>query len=611
MYKPYAQHLGAVNSSLKCCDFALALCSVCALEQDRAISLPPMRIIAVVLMLAVAGTSGATEQAPWDAVRDEAIRAHVEFLADDLLEGRATASRGYDIAARYVATQFRAAGLFPAGDHGRHAAPDETLDPTDAPGGDKDTARAYYQHVKLLEATPVLPGSSAEYVDQETHTFEYGTDYLPSADYLAASSSLTAPLAFAGFGVQAPQLNYDDFTDIDLKGRIAVVLSGAPARFPLAQRVYHAWHGRKFELLIEHGAVGVVIVDSPEDLERIPWKQRVAMSWVPRMRLVDEADEPWEAYPELKLRFRFSHAAAARLFAEAERDLEEALARAERGEAQNFPLPGLLTLSATTGLRRTDSVNVLGVLPGADPSLQDEYVVVTAHLDHLGRGPAIDGDNIYNGAHDNAVGVGILLEMARALSASGVRPRRSVLFAALTAEEKGLLGSDHLARHPPPEARALVANLNIDMPMPFARTRDLIGIGMQHSTLGSIAARAAAAQGYRLTPAGDPELMVEHRSLIRGDHFSFIRQGIPSIVLSNGERPRDAAIDLAQIKRTYRERHHHEPSDELRLPIDYAAAADLARVNLRIVLEAANAPVAPRWRNGDFFGETFSRPAAD
>ena len=188
---------------------------------------------------------------PASSVRADAIRSHVEFLAGDLLEGRAAATRGYDIAAAYVAAQFRQAGL--------------------APAGDDDT---YLQTVPLLEATPVLPGSSAKLVrDDETYTFEYGTHYLPSADFLSASSTLTAPLVFAGYGVDAPELGYNDFENVDLKGRIAVILSGAPAKFPNSQRAYHSWSERKWSSLIERGAVGAITVDSPVDEKRVPWER--------------------------------------------------------------------------------------------------------------------------------------------------------------------------------------------------------------------------------------------------------------------------------------------------------------------------------------------------
>lgn len=538
-----------------------------------------MRAFTALLLAAAAFAARAADHLAANSVRADAIRGHVEFLAGDLLEGRAAATRGYDIAAAYVAAQFRQAGL--------------------APAGDDDT---FLQAVPLLEATPVLPGSAAKLVrDDETYTFEYGTHYLPSADFLSASSTLTAPLVFAGYGVDAPELGYTDFDNVDLKGRIAVILSGAPAKFPTSQRAYYSWSERKWSSLVERGAVGAITLASSVDEKRVPWERTVAMSWTPQMRWLDADGKPQRAFPELKLRFRFNHEAAARLFENASSGFAEIMAAADAGEPQGFGLPGMLTLSATTGLRRTESANVLGLLPGTDANLRNEIIVVSAHLDHLGRGSAVNGDSIYNGAHDNAVGIAVLLEMARALHVSNTKPRRSILFAAVTAEEKGLLGSDYFAQHPPSDGRRIVANINLDMPMTFVPVRDFVAIGAEHSNLGTLARNAAAAQGYRLSPDAAPEEV----SFIRSDQFSFIRQGIPALVLKSGYHARDPAVDIGALQRQFRESNYHQPSDDLSLPLDYDTAADLARVDLRIVLDAANVTSAPRWSAGDFFAEKF------
>jgi hypothetical protein len=538
-----------------------------------------MRTLTVLLLAAATLTTHAAELPSTSTVRAEAIRSHVEFLASDLLEGRAAATRGYDIAAAYVAAQFRQSGLSPAGD-------DDT----------------FLQTVPLLEATPVLPGSSAKLVrDDETHTFEYGTHYLPSADFLSASSTLTAPLVFAGYGVDAPELGYTDFENVDLKGRIAVILSGAPAKFPNSQRAYYSWSERKWSSLVERGAVGAITVSSSVDEQRTPWERVVAMSWTPQMRWLDADGKPQRAFPELKLRFRFNHEAAERLFENAAASFTDIMAKADAGEPQGFGLPGMLTLSATTGLRRTESTNVLGVLRGSDPNLRDEVIVVSAHLDHLGRGSAVNGDSIYNGAHDNAVGIAILLEMARALHVSNTKPRRTVLFAAVTAEEKGLLGSDYFAEHLRNDDQRIVANINIDMPMPLAPVRDFVAIGAEQSSFGAIARNAVAAQGYRLSPDPTPEQV----SFIRSDQFSFIRHGIPALVLKCGYQGRDPNVDVAALQKQFREQNYHQPSDDLSLPLDYGTAADLARVELRILLEASNGANAPRWNDGDFFAEKF------
>lgn len=531
------------------------------------------------LLLLAAGSLQAAERGPWSEVQSDVIRSHVEFLAADLLEGRATASRGYDIAAAYVASQFRQAGLQPGGDD-----------------------KSYLQRVPLLEATPVLPGSSAALVrGDDTYNFEYGTHYLPSADFSSASSTLSAPLVFAGFGIDAPELNHNDFESVDLKGRIAVIFSGAPTKFSNEKRAYYSWEERKLSTLVERGAVGVITIDSTADIKRTPWERRVAMSWIPQMRWLDESGTPQNAYPALKLRFRFNHDAATQLFEKAPSNFATALATSEEGTPQGFDMPGMLTLSATTGLRKTESANVVGLLPGSDPQLKNEFIVVTAHLDHLGRGTAVNGDAVYNGAHDNAVGTGIMLEIARSLYASNAKPRRSILFVAVTAEEKGLLGSDFFAAQALAQDKKLVANINVDMPLTFAPVFDFVALGAQHSTLGATARQAASAQGYRLSGDAQPEQV----KFIRSDQFSFIRRGIPALVLGSGYQPRNPSDDLDEMRRVFLSTHYHQPSDDLTLPIDYPTAADLARINLRIVLNAANAQSAPRWTNGDFFAEKF------
>jgi hypothetical protein len=411
-------------------------------------------------------------------------------------------------------------------------------------------------------------------------------------------------MVFAGFGIEAPELGYNDFEGIDVKGRIAVVFSGAPAKFPHHQRAYYSWTEHKLSTLIDRGAVGVITIDSSADARLMPWERRVAMSWTPEMRWLDEAGVPQNSFPALKLRFRFNHEAAAQLFETSQLSFAAALAASDEGTPQGFALPGMLTLSATTGLRKTESTNVVGILPGSDPQLKNEYVVVTAHLDHLGRGASVNGDSVYNGAHDNAVGIGVMLEIARSLRASSTRPKRSIVFVAVTAEEKGLLGSDFFAQQAQAREQKLVANINMDMPMTLAPLFDFVAIGAEHSTLGSLAKQAVAAQGYRLSADAHPELV----KFIRSDQFSFIRRGIPALSLTGGYQSRNPSIDLAELREQFLSEHYHQPSDDLSLPMDYPTAADLARIDARIALTIANAAGAPRWNNNDFFGEKFQSP---
>jgi hypothetical protein len=538
--------------------------------------------LASAALLCAGQTAQAQGTGPWTQVRADAIRAHVQFLADDLLEGRAAGSRGFDTGAAYVVAQFRALGLKPAGE------------------GD-----SYLQAVPLLEATAVLPGSSAQLVREDgTVKFSYGNDYLPGADYFAANSTLTAPVVFAGFGIEAPELNYNDLDKLDLNGRIAVVFDGAPARFAHNERAYYSSDIGKYATLVRHGAIGVVTIDTREGEASFPWDQRVSASWSPQMRWLGADGQPVDAFPELKARFRFSQSAAARLFEGGSTDFGKALDAAEAGTPQGFDLPGSMTLSATTGLRRTQSANVIGILEGADPVLKREQIVISAHLDHLGRGAPVNGDSIYNGAHDNALGLGILLEAARSLVESGVRPKRSIVFAAVTAEERGELGSDYFARHPTVARSRIVANLNIDMPLLMGPMLDFVALGAEHSTLGPVARRAAGAEGYALSPDNMPEEV----NFIRSDQFSFVRQGIPSLYVIGGYKSRFRDTDVDALVREYLKNHYHQPSDDLSLPLHYPTAAAYTRMHVRMMMELGEAQDRPRWNRRDFFADKFGRP---
>ena len=515
------------------------------------------------------------------AVSADAIRAHVEFLSDDLLEGRAAGARGYELAARYVASQMRHAGLEPAGDSG-----------------------GWLQWLDLIEAARVLP--AAELVVRRAGVPDDRlaplADFIPGYYFGATASEVTAPAVYLGFGIHAPELSHDDFAGIDLTGRIGVILSGAPARFPNSQRAHYSARA-KTEGLVARGAVGIITVETPEEELRVPWQRKVQMSWAPRMRLVDDAGQPIDAYPEIRGSASVSVAAAGRLFAGGPTSAQELFAAASEGRFHSFTMPVELGLSLKNALSRAKSANVVGLLRGADPALAGEYVVLTAHLDHIGRGPPVDGDAIYNGALDNASGVAIMLETARALAASAVRPRRSILVVAVTAEERGLLGSDHFARQPTVPRAALVANLNTDMPDALYPVSGMTLFGADHSTLGAQARAALAAEGVVEVPDATPQEVY----FVRSDQYSFVRQGIPAIMVDTGALTSAAGVDAAAVTRRFMLEHYHMPSDSTALPIDWPSLARLARVNARLTLAVANDAARPRWLPGDFFGEKFGR----
>jgi Zn-dependent M28 family amino/carboxypeptidase len=538
------------------------------------------RVLALLACLATAGAALAAEPAP-DAAAAR-IRAHIGFLADDLLEGRAAGSRGYDLAARYVASEFDALGLKPGG-----------------PGG------GWLQPVELIEASPVIPaGELVLERDGATTRLESAVDFLPGVDYSAAKSSISAPLEFVGFGVSAPERGYDDFAGSDLSGKIAVILSGAPPTFDSESRAHYSASLTKLPELVRRGAVGLVTVLTRVDEQRVPWERQVQRSWFPAMRWIGADGAPVDAFAELKRKATMGRTGADKLFAGSGHTLDEVYAAAAAGRPQHFALPGTATLAGQTILTKRHSANVVGILEGTDPVLKREYVVLSAHLDHLGRGAAVGGDTIYNGALDNASGVAVMLEVAHLLAGDARRLKRSVLFVALTAEERGLLGSDVFARQPPVPKQALVADVNMDMPVALGPLADWIAFGGEHSTLGPVAARAAAAEGYRLSPDPTPEEIV----FVRSDQYMFVRQGVPSIFMSAGQQSKDPAIDVKARWEDFRRNHYHMPSDDTSLPIHYPSLAGLARVNARIVREVADARERPAWNPGDFFGARFAPP---
>jgi hypothetical protein len=501
------------------------------------------------------------------ALNAQAIRAHAEFLSSDLLEGRASGSRSYELAAAYVAAQFRQYGLTPAGD-----------------------ADGYLQAVPLVEATLVLPGSSAVLRrDGSAIEFDFSKDYLPSANFFNASSSVTAPLVFAGYGVAAPEYKYDDLADLDLQGKIAVVLEGAPEKLTTEGQSFYAWPQTKYAALAKAGAIGVVEIHHDDrNQAQNSWERAAAMSWVSQMRRLDADNQPAERFPELKLRFRFSADAAARLFGNGH-SLEQVLQTAKAGEAQGFALPGTLTLSATTGLRRIESSNVLAMVRGSDPRLQQEAILVAANLDGLGRGAAINGDNIYNGLQRNAVGVAMMLEMARAVAALPVKPKRSIVFAALAAGEKEAQGLQALLADSS-TPRNFVAALAINTPMPVTRTTDVLAAGADQSSVGNQLVTATQQLNLRLLLGDDAD-----NSVLMDSLAPLVRAGIPAVAVRSGYRGRNGR-NVANVKRAWLQQHIDQASDDLNnAPLDAGAARELTSLNVATLLELANAVERPVW----------------
>jgi hypothetical protein len=366
------------------------------------------------------------EQAALKAIRPDAIRAHMRFLSDSLLTGRAPGTPGYEIAARYVATQLEAAGLRPAGVNG-----------------------TWYQTVPLRKSVVDDGKSSLVLVTKGgEQTLVPLKDYVLFGDLNRTDTSVEAPVVFAGFGVTAKERNYDDYAGADVKGKIVVVLTNAPAKFPSTVRAYYSDFVVKTRNAVAHGAVGFMSMQMPEDEKRMAWDWIVPQIQMGNTEWLEKDGSPHNGFPELRCGPALSHSGAEKLFAGAGKTLDQLFNAARAGQPQSLPLPVTARVHALASHTTTDSPNIIGEVQGSDPALRNQYVVYTAHVDHLGICPAVNGDNVCHGALDNASGTASLLEIARVFAILPKAPRRSILFVFVTGEEMGLLGSDYFASFP-------------------------------------------------------------------------------------------------------------------------------------------------------------------
>jgi len=387
-----------------------------------------------------------------------------------------------------------------------------------------------------------------------------------------------------------------------VQGKIAVVLAGSPTRLPATARAHYS--RQKTAELVRRGAIGIISVNTPVEEKRTPWAVAANRARFPSMRLVEPDGTLFEAFPQIRAAASVSRSAASALFKHGPTPIDAVFAASERGDPQAFELGVEVLMAGQAAVTDATSANVLAWLPGSDPAMAREPLVITSHLDHLGIGQPVDGDAIYNGALDNALGTAVMLAVAEELAA-GPRLRRPVLFAALTAEEKGLLGAYHLARHRPERVQRFAANLNLDMPVILGPTRDVIGIGAEHSTLGALLELAAARVGFTVSADAQPEEVV----FVRSDQYPFVREGVPALFLKSGQRSLDPSIDLAAREANFRRMHYHKPSDDLSQPIHWNSAAGFVEIAVELTRTIADDAVAPGWLPGDFFGTRFGSEA--
>jgi len=532
----------------------------------------------------------ASERAALDVatkvIRPDEIRAHIRFLADSLLQGRAPGTAGYDIAARYVATELEGMGLHPG------------------------VSGSWFQPVPLqMAVTDAAASSLVLTANGKEQKLIDAKDYIlstwfasPAADAHQAESDVSAPIVFVGFGVTAPDQKYDDYASVDVHGKLVLTIYGAPSAFPSTERAYYSDGIVKAKNAVAHGAVGELSIMLPEDWKRWPWDWQVPQFQMGEMHWLDKKSVPHDFFPELRGIALFSQRGAEVLFAGAPYTLDQVFTTARASKPQAFALPisaHLHTVAAQSAVR---SANIIAELKGSDPMLRDQYVVYTAHVDHLGICPAIEGDNVCHGALDNASGTSTLLEIARAYASLPEAPRRSVLFVFVTGEEMGLLGSDYFAHFPNVPLKSIVANVNIDgAPGSYFPMKDVVALGAEHSTLGDEVASAAKVMGYDVSP--DP--MPEEVAFIRSDQYSFVLQGVPAVDVEDGVKSTDPKINGLEVIKKWLVTRYHTPLDNMEQPIDFGSAAKGAVMNFLVGYQVAQHDGAPQWNKGDFFGTTY------
>jgi hypothetical protein len=539
------------------------------------------------MMLAQNSSDRAAADVATKTIRPEQIRAHIRFLADSLLTGRAPGTPGYDISARYVATELEGMGLHPG------------------------ASGSWFQTVPLEKAvTDAAASSLLLTVNGKEQKLTDAKDYIlytwfasPSGkDNAKVQADVSAPVVFVGFGVTAPDQKYDDYAGVDVKGKIVAGIYGAPASFPSTERAYYSDGVVKAKNAVAHGAVGIISIVLPEDWKRYSWDWLVPQIQMGEMHWLDKSGAPHDFFPALRGNVLLSQKGAETLFAGAPKTLDEVFAAAKTGKPQGFALPVSAHIHTVAANSVIQSPNIVAELTGSDPSLRDQYVVYTAHVDHLGICPPVDGDNVCHGAMDNASGTSSLLEIARAYASLPEPPRRSVLFVFVTGEEMGLLGSDYFAHFPSVPLKSIVANVNIDgAPGLYYPMKDVVVLGAEHSTMGNEVTAAARQIGYDLTP--DP--MPEEVMFIRSDQYSFVLEGVPAVDVTDGIQATDPKVNGLEVIKKWLTTRYHTPLDNMDQPMDFDSAAKGAVMNFLVGYEVAEHSDIPAWNKGDFFGTTF------
>jgi len=510
------------------------------------------------------------------------ISKHMAFLADDRLEGREAGSRGEMLAALYIASHFKGLGLEPLGGDG-----------------------VFEQRFSLRSFALDVPSIKVEFVNgNQRMRSVLGEEIFLSPHPEKTSIDVEASTVFAGHGIVAPEFQINDYEGLDVRGKIVVVLGSAPSSIPSAEAAHYSANASKYEAAAKRGAIGVIRIWTPTNEAQVSFSTLSALLARPRMTWLGPNQETGDRSPSIELRMTASVDAAEALFAGTGVRVANLVARGQTTSVAGFELETRISASMTmTSPKLLSSQNVAGFLEGADPELKNEVVVLTAHYDHVGIcRPQSAEDRICNGALDNALGTATLMNVASRLVAAGKRPARSILFLAVGAEEKGLLGADYFTNYPTLGDREMVANINMDGGFPFYQFSDVIAFGAEQSTMGEMLTDAIAPIDLAVAPDPFPEQSIFTRS----DQYAFVRKGIPALFLYNGFTDESGKNAGRAVWDELLSTHYHAPSDDLSLPIDYGVAASFADVFLRLTKQVANSPKRPMWYESSTFGDLFA-----
>ena len=507
-----------------------------------------------------------------DRIDTNTIRSHIAYLADDKLKGRLPGTEGFQMAVDYVIDQYKKIGL--------------------APGGDND---GFTQ--KLLIRKSLVNNTSAVAVLKDrsgnTDSLTFIRDFTPAPHPLNKNSSADGQLVFAGFGVEIPG-GYSDYANLDVKGKIVVLVAGAPEGLHSTVTAHFSNGGNKMTTAFEKGAIGAIIY-SPQN--------RPSANTNPTLQSNTTINpEKTTAYSRgfvgnLNVVMNAGTPLLKRLFMNSGKNMQQVLADIKKGKPSSFEFGYSLSASYSTSHTDIESYNVIGLIPGADKMLKNEYVVHSAHLDHVGIGRAVDGDSIYNGAHDNASGVASLLEIARVYKSSGAKPKRSILIVMVTAEEMGLLGSSYFAANPTVPKSSIVADVNTDMPTVIAPLLSVVPLGAEHSSLMNNVKFAAKYLGLEVEKDPEPN---ENR-FVRSDQYSFVMNGIPALHIKYGTKTNIPGFDLTAFVKQWRAKYYHQAADGMNGIFNFTAAKTYVQLNFLISYSIAQTTARPTWNEGDLF----------